>query len=101
MVGVGRGGRGVRVGASRALVTAYLRIKEDSTPFGVHPPAVVAGHVELERCLPEGAAIAQDQLGVARFPDPRLVVAIQPLPWVVVAPRNVWFAIGLLRTYER
>ena len=78
----------------------YLSIKEDGAPFGVHPPAVVAGDVELERGLGEGATIAQDELGIARVPDPRLDVAIQPLPWQVVAPRNERLTIGTLRTCE-
>ena len=46
-------------GTSRAVVAAaYLRVEEEGAPFGVHPPAVVAGDVELERGLGEGATIA-------------------------------------------
>ena len=46
-------------GTSRAVVAAaYLRVEEEGAPFGVHPPAVVAGDVELERGLGEGGTIA-------------------------------------------
>ena len=46
-------------GTSRAVVAAaYLRVEEEGAPFGVHPPAVVAGDVELERGLGEGATVA-------------------------------------------
>lgn len=62
---------------------------------------MVAGDVELERRLGEGAAIAQDELGVARVPDPRLEVTIQPLAWEVVAPRNERLAIRVLRKARR
>ena len=97
----GREGGGRGLWASRALVAAaYLRVEEEGAPFGVHPPAVVAGDVELERGLGEGATIAQDELGVARVPDPRLEVAIQPLPWEIVAPGDERLTLGVLRTCE-
>ena len=56
----GGGGNPARgFGTSRAVVAAaYLRVEEEGAPFGVHPPAVVAGDVELERGLGEGATIA-------------------------------------------
>jgi len=57
---------------------------------------VVAGDVELERGLGEGATIAQDELGVARVPDPRLEVAIQPLPWEIVAPGDERLTLGVV-----
>ena len=56
----GGGGNPARgFGTSRAVVAAaYLRVEEEGAPFGVHPPAVVAGDVELECGLGEGATIA-------------------------------------------
>ena len=57
--GGGRGEPARGFGTSRAVVAAaYLRVEEEGAPFGVHPPAVVAGDVELERGLGEGGTIA-------------------------------------------
>ena len=81
--------------------SAHFGVKEAFAELVIEPPAVFVRNVEFERGLLEGPAVAEDELRKAPLPDTRLEVALKPLSWTVVAPRDVRAVIRVLRTHAR
>jgi hypothetical protein len=81
--------------------SAHFGVKEAFAELVIEPPAVFVRNVEFERGLLEGPAVAEDELRKAPLPDTRLEVALKPLSWTVVAPRDIRAVIRVLRTHAR